>query len=284
MFFKFIKFFLNIFWLLHKPIVLKNKFLRNKHRGETCFIFANGGSLKFYDISKLPDNPCLVTAYNLIDKRIEKLNVEYYVTTDSYSLYSVLFNTYPHVRKFQKSKIRALYSSIFKKYKDIRIFVNVTNFYSTICRRSKLNYFHYFNDKTSYSDDLAGSFSNCRGALDTMLGIAKYLGFKKAILIGCDYLGVPPTMGHFYADNKPFIEKKVDLSDYRERIKIAAKGIDVTVILPEGSISPEFNYDSYENYFNLDKKYQNNNIFIDDKYIKMLREAARYNQAIMDLE
>jgi hypothetical protein len=37
-----------------------------------------------------------------------------------------------------------------------------------------------------------------------MLGVAKYMGFSNAILLGCDYLGSPPVMGHFYADCKPF--------------------------------------------------------------------------------
>lgn len=276
-----LKLLLKIFWYLHKPLVFSNKKLRNIHKGETCFIFANGGSLKYYDISKLPDNPSIVCAYALMDKRTEALNIKYYVTTDSYSLYSILFNTYPHIRKFQKNKIRPIFKELFQKHKDIRIFANITNFYSLICRRKKISYFHYFNDENSFNDDLAGNFSNIRAALDTMLGVAKFLGFKKAILIGCDYLGTPPMLGHFYADYEPFEHSSEDYSEYRARVQKAAEGIDVCVILPEGITSPDFEFDSYENYFKIDREYKENKDFIDDSFLDMLRDAANSNQTVM---
>ena len=268
-------------WKCHKPLIEKNKELKNIHAGETCFIFANGASLKYYDISSIPQNPAIVCAYQLLDKGMASLNVKYNVTTDSYSLYSLLFNTYPHVRRFQKSKIRPINSAIFNKHKHITTFANITNFYSTLCRRENMHYYYHFGDKSSYSHDLAGSFANCRGALDTMLGVAKYLGFSKAVLIGCDYLGTPAVMGHFYADSKPFYENDEHLAEYRARLKVAAEGIDVTVILPEGSTSPEFDFDSYENYFGLKKEYRENVEFVDGEHLDLLRDAHQSSQAIM---
>ena len=76
---KILKFFLKYFWILHKPIVKKNKQFRNINSGKTCFILANGGSLKYYDISKLPKNDIIVCSYSLIDKRLKSLNINYYV-------------------------------------------------------------------------------------------------------------------------------------------------------------------------------------------------------------
>jgi len=271
------------FWAMHRPLVLQNKQLKNIHTGETCFIFANGASLKYYDISKLPKKPAIVCTYSLIDRRASLLNVKYYVTTDSYSLYSILYNTYPFIRKFQWNKIRQLYLDIFKGAGDLITFVNITNFYSSLCRRGNIKYYYRFEDKESFNHDLAGSFSNCRGALDTMLGVAKYLGFSRAVLIGCDYLGTPPVMGHFYADSRPFSLKPGEdrLADYRARIKIAAEGIDVTVILPDGVTSPDFRFDSFENYFSLEKEYKENTEFIDSRHLEMLRAAAAVSQAQM---
>ena len=270
-----------LFIKLHKPIVSKNKSLKNIHKGETCFIIGNGGSLKLYDISQIPLNTSIVCGYNLLDKRMDKLNIKYFVTTDSYSLYSILFNTYPFIRRFQKNKIRPMFKEMFKKNPDLKIFVNITNIYSTLCRRKNIHFYHYFNDKKSFKHDLAGSFSNCRAALDTMLGVAKYMGFSKAVLIGCDYLGTPPLMGHVYADVEPFSDPDVDLLYYRKRVKLAADGIDVTVILPDGIISPDFDYDSYENYFKLKKCSLKNTDFISEEHIKMLRDASRVSQTIM---
>ena len=270
---------LNIFWILHRPLVKKNKRLKNIHQGETCFIFANGGSLKNFDISKLPNNPSIVCSYSLVDKRMHALNIKYFVNTDSYTLYSYLYNTHPDQKKFQFNKIRLIFAEIFNQSKDIITFVNITNFYAKICRRKNINYYHYFNDKDGYNDDLAGSFSNCRGALDTMLGVAKYLGFSKAVLFGCDYLGTPAMEGHFYNDRTQFLgPDESHLCDYRAKVKLASRGIQLTVILPEGIKSPEFSYDSYENYFKLEKKIQENKSFIDRNYLDMMRDASKSDQ------
>ena len=67
-----------------------------------------------------------------------------------------------------------------------------------------------------------------------MLGIAKYLGFSKVVLLGCDYLGLPCMDGHFYSNNKPIMgDYKVD---YVKRIRQIADNLelDVLTIFPEG--------------------------------------------------
>ncbi len=268
-----------MFWHLHRPFVLSNKKFKDLHSGETCFIFANGASLKNYNISAIPQHPIIGCSYALIDTRLQKLNVKYMVSTDSYLFYPYLFNTYPHVKKFQKNKIRALFSEMISRNTDVTFFVNLTNIYSAICRKSNVSYFYHFGDRNSGSHNLAGNFAEMGGALDIMLGVAKYMGFSKAVLIGCDYLGSPPVMGHFYADSKPFEGQYME--EYCDRVKIAAHGIDVLVILPSGVSSPDFTYASYEEYFSLEKKYTSNHEFIDTRHLELLRDAEKSNQAIM---
>jgi hypothetical protein len=54
--------------------------------------------------------------------------------------------------------------------------------------------------------------------------------------------------------------------------------------LPQGVVSPDFNYASYEEYFGLKKKYTPNVEFIDSNYLNWLRDAETSNQAIMSKE
>ena len=63
----------------------------------------------------------------------------------------------------------------------------------------------FIKNKTSNNSsfDLSNDFDYLDGSLDVMIGIAKYMGFSKAILLGCDYLGQPKVDGHFYSDEKP---------------------------------------------------------------------------------
>ena len=278
----FLKNVLQIFWGMHRPLVFKNKNLQNIHAGETCFIFANGGSLKYYDISKLPDVACLACTFSLTDDRMKSLNPKYYVVADSYALYSLLFNTQPHVRRFQVNKMKLVFEDIFKTNRDTKIFVNISNFYAKICRRTNIQYYHYFEDRNSFKHDLAGSFSNCRGSLDTMLGVAKYLGFTEALLFGCDYLGTSPMEGHFYSDKKPSSSIDKDyFQEYHNKVKLAADGIDVTVILPKGVTSTSFKSESYEDRFGLERENNKNNDIIDGRHLKMLRDAAASKQIYM---
>ena len=267
---------------MHRRLVFKNKKLKNIHAGETCFILANGGSLKYYNISKLPKFPSIACSFSLLDKRLESSKPNYYVIAESYSFYSLIYNTVPHVKKFQINKMKLIFDDIFKTNPDTKIFTNISNFYARICRSRDIHFYHYFEDDKSFNDDLSGSFSNCRGTLDTMLGVAKYLGFKEAILFGCDYLGTSPMEGHFYSNKKPLssIDKEY-FREYRDKIKLAADGIDVTVILPKGVTSPCFKSETYEDRFGLERENNRNEDIIHERHMKMLRDAARSNQIYM---
>ena len=42
---------LDRFWSLHRKYIKINLNLKDIHKGETCYIFGNGGSIKYYDLS-----------------------------------------------------------------------------------------------------------------------------------------------------------------------------------------------------------------------------------------
>ena len=68
---KFIRKVLNIFWSFHKAVVQKNLKYQNIHKGQTCLIFGNGGSLKYYDLSAIGEkNFSIGCTYSLADKRM----------------------------------------------------------------------------------------------------------------------------------------------------------------------------------------------------------------------
>ena len=48
---KFIRKVLNICWSFHKSVVQNNLKYQNIHKGQTCMIFGNGSSLKYYDLA-----------------------------------------------------------------------------------------------------------------------------------------------------------------------------------------------------------------------------------------
>ncbi|MBE7411802.1 MAG: hypothetical protein HS129_07030 [Leptospiraceae bacterium] len=144
----------------------------------------------------------------------------------------------------------------------------------------EVSYFYNFGDKDGNNCDLADNFSVCFSSLSAMIGIAKYMGFSKAILIGCDYLGLPRMESHFYSDKQPFFSKD-SINEYTNSIQLASNGIDIFVILTKSATSSLFSYATYEDYFRVKEKYQENTEFIDEFYIRLLRDASSKNLVYM---
>ena len=264
-------------WNSKKHIVQKNIKFKDTHKGETCLIFGNGGSLKYYDFSALPPLPKIGCSYTLTDNRAKKLNMEYCIISDSYLLYPVRYNSY--LKKIQNNLIGPILRKLIKQNKKTTFFTSLTNYFAFLKKPTNLNYFYHFGDKTSTSHYLDGTFATSGGALQIMLGVAKYLGFSKAIILGCDYLGSPKFEGHFYSDKKPSVG--VDDRSYCEEIKRIAAGTDILCIFPKGVKSIDFESASFEEYFNAPEHYQENHQFIDENYLKMMRNMVDSNQIWM---
>ncbi len=261
---------LHYFWCFHKPIVKKNIRFQDIHKGETCLIFGNGASLKFYDFNVLPKIPVIGCNYAPIDQRFKGVDFRYWLLTDSYGLYKRFFHL--ESLSFPENFIIARGQRLFCENKDKIIFTSLTSMYGKKSDIGEVVYFHHFGDRLGLNYDLAGVFSVCMGSLEAMIGVAKYMGFAKAILLGCDYLGIPQMEGHFYSDALPFWGETNH--SYGNRMQEVAKGIEILVICPKSVTSPYFSSVSYEEYFGSKERYQENSEFIDADYLQLLRYAA----------
>ena len=271
---KFIRNIVDKFWSLHRRVVRRNLKYKNIHKGQTCLIFGNGGSLKYYNLDAIGESTSIGCTYALADKRMAALGLTYCVVPDSYFFYYYRrgsFSVMPAV-----NWIGPILKNIIGKNVDTKFFSSLTNYYGFLTRPKNLSYFHHFGDKTSGSYDLAGNFSYCSGGLDMMIGFAKYMGFSKAVLLGCDYLGSPKFEGHFYSDSIPFYGD--DDPEYVERIKKISGELDILVILPKGSACSAFKSSTFEEHFGAAEVYQSNIDIVDKEYLSMMRKAALNNQ------
>jgi|LakMenE01Jun11ns_1017448.scaffolds.fasta_scaffold9806377_1 hypothetical protein len=283
-----INFFLNYFWNLHKNILKKNITLKNLYKGKTCVIFGNGGSIKYFNIKRHSGFFYMGTTFAMLHKDIKNLKPDFYVIPHKYDFYPFHYNVYdPPKAKWDFNYRRRIYEKIIEKGKETRFFINLSNYYGWFARPKLLNFFYSFNDHQLTTDDceydLSNNFNYSQGALDHAIGISKYLGFKKIILIGCDYLGKPKLEGHFYSNNDPFVGEPV-YNDYIKRIKKLAKNIEVIVILPKGISSNEFKSFTYDEFFKK-KKYKNKKNKIKKNYeiinnfdLNLLKKAGKHLQ------
>ncbi len=285
-----LKFFLKYFWNLHLSKIRKNTKFKNIHKGKTCYIIGNGASLKYLDVTKLPKKTTIATTYSLFDDRVSKIKPNYYVIPDQYNFYPITYNR--RLKDEDGRKILFSYNYLAKIFKKIIIengetsfFISITNLYSFTKTIKNLHYLPVKsvgknNSSNNSSFDLSNDFNYLDGSLDIMIGIAKYMGFSKAILLGCDYLGQPKVDGHFYSDEEPFYGKPI-YSNYLDRIKKASKGIELLVILKEGVKSNIFSSKSFFEFSGHKEEYKNNYDIINQQNLNLLREAADNKQLFM---
>lgn len=212
-------------------VISKNIELVNQYKGEDCYIFGNGSSIKLLDLNFFSDKKVIGVNHILLHKDIKNLDLACVVLPESYFFYSYYKN--PYTMRFQKNLLGSLFKKKLKEFPNIRLFTSITNFFGNTHKRT--NYIHHFGyrDPDSKKLSIHKEFSFMAGGLSTAVGIAINYGFKRAILVGCDYLLDPIQNGHFYT--LPLETKKYKRPIEQEFINIAKEFIELELLTPSPS-------------------------------------------------
>ena len=274
-----------VLWKLHSRILCRNNSLQNIHKGEKCYIIGNGASLKYIDYEALPKFKAIGTTYLLLDERIKFIDLKYYVIPDTYTYYKLCYT--PRLKKITKNYREIFFKRFIKNNKNINFFTHLSNFYAFFKNPNNVNFYYdkeftiLKNKKKLNTFNLTHSLhSPLNGSLDIMITVAKFLGFREVILLGCDYLSDPPLQGHFYSNTDPFIENAIN-EEYENRIREVSHGLDVTIILPKDSKSNIFKYKSIEEFIGKQSRCKKNSEFINRKDIDLLEIASTNKQLYM---
>ena len=127
---------------------------------------------------------------------------------------------------------------------------------------------------------IAGIFNDTKGSINAALNLAKYLGFSKTILVGCDYLMDPALQLHFYSNCDPFIDGTTHQEYISDAIK-SAESLDVTLLVPDGYTSSAFNYITYKKLFGHTEKLKMNYEIISKKNLKIIRFLSKKKQIFL---
>ncbi len=272
---------LRLFWSLHINLLKKNNKFKDIETNKTCIIIGNGSSLKYYNYDAFNNYTCISTSYLLYDNRAKKLNIKYYVIPDSYITYPFLINSYDH--SVQWNYIAPLLKGLVYKFKKTFFFTRLENRYGFL--RVPKNLHFVFDEKSNIPNqyDLSGSFNTFKGSLDFMLGLAKYLGFKKVYLAGCDYLGSPAVNGHFYSYTDPNVVNEDLFVDYKKRINklIVDLNLDVELILPKGQQSKLFKYKNFETFFKYKESNLKNEDIVENNILNIMKKGHKKRQIFL---
>ena len=231
-----------ILFSFSKRIIERNSKFENIHKGESCYLFGNGASIKYFNLKHFDDKPAIACGALFLHQVFKYINVKYYFEGHPFYYYPYWIN--PYSKKIQKNPM----GSFFKKQKfchdDVLLFCNLSNYFGI--RGDNIFYAHHFGKafKGFANCKLDVSFSTMSSSLSGMLGLAIFMGFEDITLVGCDYSFYPQLQGHFYEHGR--FPDTFNEDPYQEFLLDARQYADIRVITPNenyrGSVLPHINY------------------------------------------
>jgi hypothetical protein len=264
------------------PLLERNRRFKGLHQGESCYIIGNGASLKNMDLKSFSDLPAIGTNFLCIHNDVGLLNLRYYVLPEPSFFYPIMKN--PYNGKIQVNVMRNLFKKAISSHPEVALFTSASNLFG-LWRRNTF-YMHHLGNRTPTKEhmDICGEFSFMNGALSAALGLAIQLGFKKAYLLGCDYLCAPSKGRHFYSYGPSVIINKEpnQIDPFDSLLKEVEGLIDLQVITDTGT-SSKLPYQDYYQFTGNKTRYLENSDIVRPDYMEMLYEALKCNQLVNTL-
>ena len=271
-----------ILFQLTEKIILRNKKFKGIHNGESCYLFGNAKSLKYYDLSLFNDRVSIGCNSLFLHKDFSKIGIKYYYRGAPLDYYP--FHRNPYTKKIVKHfNGHSLYKKNFHENSDVNFFIDITDYPSL--RGENIFYLHNFGQQFSdYSNcNLDGVFSATQSALSGMIGLAIYLGFKDITLVGCDQLLTPKATEHFFEYGR--IDQDHSPSVLSEKIvNSAQKFLNLRVVSPNSNYKGHIiEHIQYSDLTGQAEKFKENHEIISDDNLKILR-SYNYNYSLTEGE
>jgi len=158
---------------------LKN--FHNIHKGETCYIFGDGPSIKSFDLKNFNNHIGIACGNLIFHNTFKDLNIKYFALPEPW-LFAPRFL---QPKKLDHLPIlKPLLLAEMKKNIDIDYFINLSNFGSVFDKNFHFIHRYLYKNHPKFSifngtDPFGGSFY-------TTLSLAYFMGFSKVYLIGHD--------------------------------------------------------------------------------------------------
>jgi hypothetical protein len=217
-----------IVWLMQKKLS-KLDSLYQKHAGEECYIFGDGMSLKWMDITQFNDRPAIFGNFSIYHKDSNAINATYCTIVEPYFFYPFFPYWGQSGLKILKHYLHVEYLKTIKEKKKTLFFLNISNapvvrFSNTIFVQK--SYRPPFEEKNPFLERQ----DSHDGTLKFQLSLAIFLGFKKAYLVGHDYTHSPARNLHYYEKGEGiFRDTKGFSGDFLEYAKQHIELVAVTL-------------------------------------------------------
>lgn len=214
-----------------KPVLSKIQFLKNSHKGEKCYLFGDGISIKWFDLGKFSDSLSIPCGYIPFHNDFEKLNVEHFLLIEPWFFYPFHRTTSPPKRILRNNLQKLYRKDVFEKHRQKKFIFNLSNF-PIVNRENVFFTFKELHDPQHEEDLITNRIDCFSGSLRATVFLAIYLGFDQCSLVGFDYTHLPGRSHHWYEKGTGIFKT---LQNYNaEFFNIAKEFIDITTITLDG--------------------------------------------------
>ncbi|MES9905371.1 MAG: hypothetical protein ABW168_22185 [Sedimenticola sp.] len=244
----------------------------NIHKGDSCYVFGDGISIKSMDLSLFDDKVAIASNYLPLHKEFGKLDCRYCVVAAPY-FFSHFFG-YESIQRRHMNGMSALYRELIANNPDKNFFFNLSN-YPFIGGDNLFYMFKDIPDDRLPADYISKRISCFSGVIHMSILLSIYLGFEHIYLVGFDYTHVPSRNWHWYEKGKGIFRPHEHENYNKDFFAIAKEFIDITTITLDGT-SNFINAVTYKEHIGCEPVYRENTELIDERCLKALATWPSY--------
>ena len=256
-----------------KPVTSRVLQLKNRNKGESCYIFGDGISIKWFDLSAFPEKPAFALNYFPFHKEAESLNLKYAFINEPYWFYPYSRLPWPP-KTWWRNKIQNKYRELIANRSDIDFFVNLSNY--LVLNGKNIYYLFKTIDDSNFEfqqECLSKGEGIYDGSLRCAIALAIYMGFEDIMLVGCDYTHETSRSHHWYERGEGVLCPQPEYQ--RLYLEIAQNYAQITTITLKGygSVLPA---KTYAEFTGGPLAFRENDELMDMEMLKLLKTWPGY--------
>lgn len=242
----------------------------HRHEGETCYIFGDGPSIKWFDFSEFGNHPAICCGMIPFHKDFDKLDVRYIALVEPWLFVPKLFQ--PKILHCLR-QVAAEYKCRIAGLSDKEFFVSLSNRFSLSGKNINYVYRNLPNPRNAIDKQL-NQFDCFGGSFHASLSLAYYMGFKKIYLVGFDAWTIQParTLRWYELGDGEYFDPTNFALEY---LKVLKPEIDIYTISKDGESCNVKNI-SYASYTGKQPEYKENYELLSEHMLNTLGTCHEY--------
>lgn len=261
----------SMLYQVSKPILRKVSKFNGMHKGESCYIFGDGISIKSMNLALFDDKKSIATNYFPFHKDFNTVNCEYCIINAPH-----FFNPYFGYSAIQRKHLNGMaknYKTLINARPQVNYFFDLSNY--PFVRGQNVFYTFRNIPDSRLPANFIGKRINCfSGVARAAIFLSIYMGFDHVYLVGFDYTHVPSRSLHWYEKGQGIFCPNENYN--KDFFEVAKEFIDITTITLDGT-SDFINHITYKAYTGCEPVFSENTELIHEDYLKVLSSWPGYN-------